>query len=48
MNYMKFIFNNKNMYLLISRLSFIVRAYVCYWTIEQYPIFENTTIQWMF
>lgn len=36
------------MYLLISRLSFIVRMYVCYWTIEQYPIFENPTIQSVF
>lgn len=35
------------MYILISRLSFIIRFYVCYITIEQYPIFQDPSINWI-
>lgn len=36
------------MYPIVSGLSFIARAYVCYITIEQLPIFANDTIGWVF
>ncbi len=37
-----------NMYPIISRLSFIIRIWICYMTIEQFPIFANKTIEWIF
>lgn len=35
------------MYLLVSSASFIIRFWICYKTIEQFPLFENEGIQWI-
>jgi hypothetical protein len=36
------------MYILISKASLITRFCLCCVTIEQYPIFGNVAIQWLF
>lgn len=34
------------MYSIIKDISYLIRWVVCYFTIEQYPIFNNEAIQW--
>lgn len=36
------------MYKIASLVSFIIRAYICYLTIETVPIFQNEYIGWVF
>lgn len=38
---------NMDMYTIISSLSYIIRFFVCYITIEQYSIFQDKTITWI-
>lgn len=35
-------------YLLASSISFIIRAILCFYTIETTPIFANDAIEWVF
>lgn len=35
------------MYPFVSAVSFLVRFYLCYITIEQLPIFANDTVNWV-
>lgn len=35
------------MYLIVKDISYFIRWVVCYFTIEQHPIFANEAIQWV-